>query len=483
MRKKVSRNIYFVVHLLLSGSLVVVVLLLVTMMYASKVYYTETELDDLWTLNDLATATVQEFLGDVSNALMISDYWVKTHPDRDPRFDKDFEGLVNLYRNQMYGLVDLNFLSQSGGLYYIPSENTKPIEDLSDRQYFKAQSVPATRGFYIGAPIISRDTHDWGIPVSIPLSHEVSGLTVLFAFFTAADVESFLESYVINSSGKDLLVRNDGTILITTPFDKNLVGKSLVGKSVWGKLQKGKSVMDPIISDEFDGIPRYVIANPIEDYNLTFISTCSVASVTKPWEEDFRSGIVLIAIVFAIYLAVALFIQKLLRRLDQSLDAITQLSITDTLTGQFNRRHFNDVIHQESLLSARYPQTFTVALMDLDHFKSINDTYGHDAGDQVLVELAHLLRANIRETDTFARWGGEEFIYLFKACDLDGGKLIAEKLRTIVEQHTFPVVGHVTCSFGVASCQPMEDYKAAIDLADQHLYKAKQLGRNCVCGD
>jgi diguanylate cyclase (GGDEF)-like protein len=119
-------------------------------------------------------------------------------------------------------------------------------------------------------------------------------------------------------------------------------------------------------------------------------------------------------------------------------------------------------------------------MFDIDHFKEINDGYGHAVGDEVLVELSGLVRRNIRSADLFARWGGEEFMVLLPHTDLGGAASMAEKLRESVETHSFPGVARVTCSFGVAGFTEIDDATVILKRVDDALYEAKETGRNRV---
>ena len=122
----------------------------------------------------------------------------------------------------------------------------------------------------------------------------------------------------------------------------------------------------------------------------------------------------------------------------------------------------------------------SVILMDLDHFKLVNDTYGHQVGDQVLVAVANLLRQGSREIDVVGRWGGEEFLLICRDTDLTGATILAEKLCRLISDHTFTTVGKKTGSFGVACLRSTEDTDTLIARADSALYRAKHSGRNRV---
>jgi diguanylate cyclase (GGDEF)-like protein len=156
------------------------------------------------------------------------------------------------------------------------------------------------------------------------------------------------------------------------------------------------------------------------------------------------------------------------------------LSISDRLTGLYNRLRLDQVLAEELARTQRSGGVFSAVLLDVDHFKAVNDTHGHQVGDQVLVAVANLLKDGIREIDVVGRWGGEEFLIVCRETDLAGATVLAEKLRESIASFSFPVVGHKTCSFGVASIRPDEPVDTLIARTDAALYCAKHNGRNRV---
>lgn len=156
------------------------------------------------------------------------------------------------------------------------------------------------------------------------------------------------------------------------------------------------------------------------------------------------------------------------------------LSITDKLTGLVNRVKIDEHIKQEIDRFDRYENSFGVIFVDIDHFKTVNDTFGHQVGDEVLVEFANLLEAYTRKTDIVGRWGGEEFIILCIEVQKDTLVEIAQKIRKTIENHDFATIGKKTASFGVTLCKKDESPEELVDRADRAMYKAKQNGRNRV---
>ena len=159
---------------------------------------------------------------------------------------------------------------------------------------------------------------------------------------------------------------------------------------------------------------------------------------------------------------------------------LERLAVTDQLTGLYNRLRMNQTLEEERLRNVRFATDFCVMLLDVDKFKSVNDSFGHPVGDQVLVGIASVLRASVREVDILGRWGGEEFLVVCPETTLDGALVLAEKLRLAINAQEFSKVGHKSASFGVAMFRTGETLTETIARADAALYKAKQDGRNRV---
>lgn len=179
--------------------------------------------------------------------------------------------------------------------------------------------------------------------------------------------------------------------------------------------------------------------------------------------------------------AIARAFNELLAIVERLLWEQTELAGTDQLTGLANRRRFNEFFERELNRRQRQATPLSLLLFDLDHFKRINDQYGHEVGDLVLGEVARLTGGAIRRTDLAARWGGEEFVVLLPDTDREAARQLAEKLRATIAAHDFPRVGKLTVSFGVTSLLAEESGdKGLFKRADQALYQAKAGGRNRV---
>ncbi len=235
---------------------------------------------------------------------------------------------------------------------------------------------------------------------------------------------------------------------------------------------------------------QWVISGLLGLFSLVFFLR-GVLAATSPGYKAAASEEVLLHVVvlLSIFMAIILvfgFVSMVNSRISQELmDSKELLKLqanTDLLTGLGNRRHFLDAARHDIKLARRYGNCVTLIFFDLDHFKSVNDRFGHAAGDKVLQAIGALCMKVMRDVDTIGRMGGEEFAILMPHVSLDGAVRAAERLRAGIEALR-PVEGldlTVTASFGVAELgdASLEDM---LDRADQRLYKAKNEGRNQVC--
>ena len=154
---------------------------------------------------------------------------------------------------------------------------------------------------------------------------------------------------------------------------------------------------------------------------------------------------------------------------------------TDALTGLANRLKFNTILEQQLALSKRYKETFSLVLFDVDNFKKVNDTYGHTMGDEVLITIAEIVKKYVRDSDTCARWGGEEFVLVLPQTSENEAYELAETIRKIIASVKFGEGFHVTCSFGVREYSNQANSDIFMNEVDILLYKAKNSGKDKVC--
>lgn len=172
------------------------------------------------------------------------------------------------------------------------------------------------------------------------------------------------------------------------------------------------------------------------------------------------------------------------RQLQEMLTKVETLAITDSLTGLFNRRHCENVLENEFGRTERYNSSLTCLMLDIDHFKKVNDEYGHRVGDTVLKEVAQIVKNNSREVDTVSRWGGEEFVVLLPQTVEEKGVFFASRLvKAISDYHFTGIHGRrITVSVGIASAPApaIDTAEKLINASDVALYEAKRKGRNRI---
>ena len=165
-------------------------------------------------------------------------------------------------------------------------------------------------------------------------------------------------------------------------------------------------------------------------------------------------------------------------------EELLRLAATDPLTGAYNRREFTQMAEREALRSHRYHHPLSMMMLDLDHFKRLNDTYGHTAGDKVLQRFTTLCSNTLRNVDIFGRWGGEEFVALLPETDIEGASIISERLRKIISENVLSFNDHkitFTASIGVVQYKDGEvNVDAPLGRAESAVYDAKKAGRNRI---
>jgi diguanylate cyclase (GGDEF)-like protein len=218
-----------------------------------------------------------------------------------------------------------------------------------------------------------------------------------------------------------------------------------------------------------------------------------VISIDSPEENYFTDEHVRLITAFANQVVIAIKNARLYNSLQEELQhrkemekELRRLATTDDLTGCYNRRYFMELAQNEYFRSIRYDHPLSIIMLDIDHFKAVNDTYGHPAGDEVLVQVVQLCQNNIRHNDLLARYGGEEFIMLLPETCAADAQALAERIRKEFENHPVYKEGdlciHTTVSMGIATLFPKRPIplERLLVCADKALYQSKENGRNRV---
>ncbi len=195
---------------------------------------------------------------------------------------------------------------------------------------------------------------------------------------------------------------------------------------------------------------------------------------------DTRIDYTLLWQIGAILLLIVAFLVYRQHELQKYNSLLQKLSVTDKLTSLYNRQKIDEALHEQLELYFRYQKPFSVLIADVDHFKRVNDTFGHLVGDEVLKFVADYIRSHCRATDIVGRWGGEEFIIISPQTELEGMRSIAEKIRLAIAEHECSHDITLTVSIGVTQVNIHDNFNSIIKRVDDALYDAKERGRNCV---
>ncbi|NVK20065.1 MAG: GGDEF domain-containing protein [Methylocystaceae bacterium] len=194
----------------------------------------------------------------------------------------------------------------------------------------------------------------------------------------------------------------------------------------------------------------------------------------------FSGADIFIPLTISLSLSLVYLLERKRRLAIQERDKFMRESRHDNLTGLYNRQYLQDSATIELERTKRVLSTFSVILLDIDDFKKINDNEGHNVGDQVLTQFAHVLEQTVRQIDVVARWGGEEFIILCRDTNDQGAFTLAGKVRQALKETDFTCQQNVTASMGVASVEEAHNLEELIKLADQRMYQAKREGKDRI---
>jgi len=351
-------------------------------------------------------------------------------------------------------------------------------ENRAEEEYFTVHRDNPDAGLFISRPILHRGAY------AIVLSRRITGPDGSFQGVVAGSLRFtyFHELFGRLQLGEGdtiCVLRADRTIIMRRPFDLDVIGKKL------GDMPRGKQ---PTMGtgSTFSGV------GPVDDVARLYVRGASTSPLTvivgKPvndvfalwYTEAIRIGAIMTALI-AFVLAVTLFLARDIRRRADAEDKLEELATTDALTGLKNRRKFDEAIDSEWRRARRHKTPLSLLMIDADHFKTYNDTYGHQAGDQVLVGIAICISDSVKRAgDCAVRYGGEEFAVLLPGTASADAMMIAETIRRKVQGWSDePEIS--TVSVGIASVTPQAgtDWADFVNAADKALYAAKAAGRNC----
>jgi len=340
------------------------------------------------------------------------------------------------YKDEYLGSVDIAFSSQS------IQENMKAIHGV-DTHFILNKSI--------------FDSNIWKAKKKIKYIQSIEHDDFLFSLTHSQNTEAFSKYKLdLTKSLKKEIAKN---IKHSGPFAlyKNYQDNTYILAFSPVKNIKDKKTVAYLVSYSKN---RY-IKNTIDEYTYINISAFF--------------ALLLLAFITNNNIKHRFYLKEIIKNKTKELE---QIASTDKLTGIYNRHKFEELFSLEQERSKRSSSPLSLMLIDIDHFKSVNDTYGHDVGDAVLIELTKILNENIRKIDIFARWGGEEFLILSPETDTQNIQILAEKLRLVVENSSFDTVGKITISIGISELCNNDLFEDLFKRADNALYKAKEKGRN-----
>ncbi|CAN5257911.1 diguanylate cyclase [soil metagenome] len=349
-------------------------------------------------------------------------------------------------------------------------------ENRSDEQFFKVHRDDGEAGLFISRPMLHRGAY------SLVLSRRITDADGGFAGVVVGSIRftyfhELFERLRLDPYDTISVIRKDGMTLMRTPFDLDLVGHEFNNGPVVRQLLRERNGslwgIGPL-----DGIHRlYVWRN---GKHLAVVVGKPSSNVYSLWQRQaMRIGAIMLALVGFVAI-VTLFLAREISRRARAEEMLEQLAITDALTGVRNRRKFDSELAMEWRRAIRQSTPLGLLLIDADHFKNFNDTYGHQAGDQALISIAYCISTSVgRAGDCAARYGGEEFAVLLPNVTNEDAAIVAETIRRKIEQ--LPAdPGRLTVSIGVASMNPLTTMEpgSLVEAADKALYAAKAAGRN-----
>jgi|GEM_PF-1906481 len=448
-------------------------------MYAVMEYrFTRSEFEEEISLLALSASNQAESVFSSTKSMLSTiDTWIAGNPDEDPFTNRDLCAIIDNFREQSAYTIDIRFVSESGGLFYVPQKSSQPLADVSDREYFKVQRNTATKGFFIAEPIKSRVTHLWGIPVSYPVFSKRSGNIVVFAAIELPSLEKYIKDILPESEATITLIRNDGVFLTRIPFDESYPGRHIENfeeafipanqSGVFTSRTEHTSYLNKIIAyRKLHSFPVFV-------------------TVSKEFDSFFSlwiSRVIFPIVAGVLFSAVILFLFRRFEFFSKELGISRRLleneARFDALTGLFNRKYFFSRIEEETERSARTRSSLILILCDLDFFKQINDRFGHPTGDIVLQQTGQVIRSSIRKNDLAGRVGGEEFAILLSDATDEIAASVSSRILEGINGISLPD-GTTGISIGIAVRSNInERIESWYKRADDALYQAKREGRN-----
>ncbi|MCP2022914.1 sensor domain-containing diguanylate cyclase [Pseudomonas laurylsulfatiphila] len=399
--------------------------------------------------------------------------------------EKDSEQMTRYLNEVMthYGAYTAFFVSNTSLTYYHAKGVLKQVKTTEPRDawYFRVRDMKDPYEINVDPDLANKDNLTFFINYKV---HDYNDRFIGAAGvgLTVDAVIKLIDKYQQRYQRSVYFVDNFGRLVLTGAEG------GPQGARIGQKLGELDSMKDLVsrLPKPHSGSYEYSVQGQGHFLNVRFIPELNWYLFVDKREDsalgEIRQSLYLnLLICLLVTLIVLALLNQVIKRFQDKIQAQATL---DSLTELPNRRGFDLLAVQAMQEARREPKPLTALLLDLDHFKALNDTYGHLAGDQVLNGFAQDLKSCLRHSDIVCRWGGEEFIVLLKDTDGETGRIIAEKIRQYVEQQSYTYNGQilrVTVSIGLTTLQPDDTLHSLLSRADHAMYRAKQSGRNRTC--
>lgn len=413
-----------------------------------------------------------------------------------------YDGFTSATSSRMHGYLRATAASveQIQALFIYDKDGNAAASSLTpiasgannaDRDYFKYHQAVDSTLPHISHPVRSRATGEWVIPLSRRVNDSAGNFAgVVVATIELAYFERFFDRFDIGKRGALTLAMDDGIVLARRPSLENLRGASAADGELFSKYLKDRYEGTATVRSYLDQEVRLYGYKRLDRYPMVVLAGLSQQEVLDEWDQyAWRSLAIIICVVLANLLFGALLFQQIrfglnaesqLRIASHSLE---KLALLDGLTGLANRRHFQEILALEFVSGQANQHPLSLIMIDIDHFKSYNENYGHLAGDKCIVAVAECIRTQLNRTgDLAVRYGGEEMAVFLPYSERQGAQVLAGKIRAAVLaraiEHKGNPGGIVSISLGVygcgtGECPTMETFVARAEVA---LYTAKRQG-------
>lgn len=404
-----------------------------------------------------------------------------TNPLADREFTRQLQELPSIDGiNFRLRLVDRQGQMRSGH----PGETI----NLSQHPLLVAQQQQAIRQLLIAPVDHSQLAGLPVLPLSWPIRQPRNRWIAAVALVELDALLKLLEPLRIQPHGNMAIMHQDGTLLARLPYVRDYIGKSVRNNPNFTQiLSRTRSGFYRTNSPSTDQVARLIAFEHLPDHPLIVLAGAGEQEALQVWAQK-RQMVFLLGAGFSLLLA-GLYISLLLaiNRMQQATWQLAQLATTDPLTGRMNRRAFDQQAEREFMRAQRYHTPLAVMMLDIDHFKRVNDTHGHAIGDITLRQLSTAWHSTLRKLDSVGRLGGEEFAILLPQTTLNDARMLGERLRLLTASLDIPSASgpfRVTVSIGISVANTYDsEFSQILQRADMALYRAKQLGRDQVQND